>query len=93
MTNYFRITAYNPNEDIGMIVDSNGKFEKLWQFSAFLVSKDFQILAVGNESKFSEGNIPKAEKNDKLILRACMKGKPIQEENTITINGKYYSVI
>lgn len=33
MANYFRITAYNPNEDVGMIVDSNGKFEKLWQFS------------------------------------------------------------
>ena len=29
MANYFRITAYNPNEDVGMIVDSNGRHEKL----------------------------------------------------------------
>ena len=64
MTNYFRITtAYNPNKDILMIVDSNEKFEKIWQISVFLVPKDFQILAVGNESKFSEGNIPKTAKN------------------------------
>ena len=34
MANYFRITAYSPAEDVGMIVDSNGRHEKLWQFSA-----------------------------------------------------------
>lgn len=34
MANYFRITAYSPAENIGMIVDSNGKFEKVWQFSS-----------------------------------------------------------
>lgn len=93
MANYFRITAYNPNEDVGMIADSNGKFEKLWQFSAFLVSKGFKILAVGNETKFSEGNIPKTEESDKLLLRACMKGQPVQNGTTIEVNGKSYEVI
>ena len=61
MANYFRITAYNPAEDVGMIVDSNGRHEKLWQFSAELVAKGFKIFAVGNETKFTEGNIPKTE--------------------------------
>ena len=94
MSNYFRITAYNPNEDVAMIVDSNEKFDKLWQFSAFLVSKGFQIIAVGNDSKFTDGNIPKIkERSDKLLLRACMKGKPRQSNSSIEINGKSYEVI
>lgn len=93
MANYFRITAYNPNEDVGMIADSNGKFEKLWQFSAFLVSKGFKILAVGNETKFSYGNIPKTGESDKLLLRACMKGKPLQNGSHIEVNGKSYEVV
>ena len=93
MANYFRITAYNPNEDVGMIVDSNGKFEKLWQFSAFLVSKGFKILAVGNDSKFTEGNIPKTEESDTLFLRACMQGKPELNGSVIEVNGKSYEVI
>ena len=92
MANYFRITAYHPTEDVGMIVDSNGKFEKLWQFSAFLVSKGFKILAVGNETKFSEGNIPKAEESDKLFLRACMKGNPEQNGSVIEVNDKSYEM-
>lgn len=29
MNNYFRITAYHPAEDLSVIADSNGKFEKL----------------------------------------------------------------
>ena len=92
MANYFRITAYHPTDDVGIIVDSNGKFEKLWQFSAFLVSKGFKILAVGNETKFSEGNIPKAEESDKLFLRACMKGNPEQNGSVIEVNGKSYEM-
>lgn len=93
MANYFRITAYNPNKDVGMIVDSNGKFEKLWQFSALLVSKGFKILAVGNDSKFTEGNIPKTEESDKLLIRACMKGLPVQNGTMLEVNGKSYEVI
>lgn len=93
MANYFRITAYNPNEDVAMIVDSNGRFEKLWQFSAFLVSKGFQILAVGNDTRFTDGNIPKTEESDKLLLRACMKGKPQQNGSLIEVNGKSYEVV
>ena len=36
MNNYFRITAYHPKKNICAVFDSNGKFEKLWQFSSFL---------------------------------------------------------
>lgn len=93
MVNYFRITAYNPNEDVGMIVDSNGRHEKLWQFSAELVAKGFKIFAVGNETKFTEGNIPKTEESDKLLLRACMKGTPLQNGSLIEVCGKSYEVL
>lgn len=49
MNNYFRITAYHPAEDLSVIADSNGKFEKLWQFSAYIVSKGFKVIAVNKE--------------------------------------------
>lgn len=92
MSNYFRITAYHPAKNICAIFDSNGRFEKLWQFSAELVAKGFKILAVGNETKFTEGNIPKTGESDKLLLRACMKGMPVQNGSLIEVNGKSYEV-
>ena len=72
MSNYFRITAYHPEQDLSAIFDSNGYFEKLWQFSAYLIQKgfkiievgneEFKIIEVGNEEKFDEGDMPKAER-------------------------------
>ena len=56
MANYYRITAYHPAEDLSVIADSNGKFEKLWQFSAYMVAKGFKIIAVGGENKFNYNN-------------------------------------
>ena len=93
MANYFRITAYSPAEDVGMIVDSNGRHEKLWQFSAELVAKGFKIFAVGNDMKFTDGNIPKTGEGDKLFLRACIKGKPVQNGSLIKVGGKSYEVL
>ena len=61
MANYFRITAYHPIENFSVIMDSNGMFEKLWQFSSFMVSKGFKIIEVGGEDKFNEGDMPKVE--------------------------------
>ena len=46
MNNYFRITGYWPKENLTFIVDSNGRFTKLWQFSAYLVSKGIEIKQV-----------------------------------------------
>ena len=93
MANYFRITAYHPAENLSAIFDSNGRFEKLWQFSAFLVSKGFKIVEVGSDDKFHEGNIPKVQEDTSLILRACAKGKPKKDGTIIEIHGKHYEVI
>ena len=78
MSQYFRITAYHPQEDISVIMDSNGMFEKLWQFSSMLIQKGFKILEVGSDEKFGDGNIVKAEyDSEHIILRASGQGKPI----------------
>ena len=91
MNNYYRITAYHPEEDISAIFDSYGMFEKKWQFSAFLVAKGFKVLEVGSADDFDDGNIDKAEPApDKIILRACGTGKPVYNGNTVEVNGKYY---
>lgn len=94
MANYFRITAYHPTENLSVIMDSNGLFEKLWQFSSFMVSKGFKIIEVGGEDKFNEGDMPKAEyDNVHVILRACKSGEPEITGNRITVEGKSYTTI
>lgn len=83
MTNYFRITAYYPQEDITAILDTNGKYPMLWQFSAFLVSKGFKIIEVASSDKIVEGTFPLLEKqSEKILLRGIVKGKPEIQEMT-----------
>ena len=53
--NYYRITAYHPEKDISIIMDSFGLFEKKWQFSADLIKKGFKILEVSDGSQFKIG--------------------------------------
>lgn len=92
MQNYFRITAYHPTENISVIMDSYGKFEKLWQFSSYIVSKGFKVLEVDTEETFLDGNLPKVEsKQDKIMLRASKEGKPTI--STYTDNGKNHNKI
>ncbi len=92
MSNYFRITAYHPEQDISIIMDSNGLFEKLWQFSADLVQKGFKIVEVGNADKFLEGQIPLCEPiPDKYVLRTNAKGTP--QYTTLSIDGITYKAI
>ncbi len=75
--NHFRVTAYHPTEDITVLIDSYGKFEKLWQLSSMLVIKGFKILEASDSTKFIDVTVPSIEPNkDKLYLRACMVGKP-----------------
>ena len=94
MSNYFRITAYHPEQDLSAIFDSNGCFEKLWQFSAYLIQKGFKIIEVGNEEKFDEGDMPKTERDAvHIILRACKSGQPDIQDNRITVEGKSYTTI
>lgn len=94
MAHYFRITAYHPTENFSVVMDSNGMFEKLWQFSSFMVSKGFKIIEVGGEDKFIEGDMPKAQQDTvHVILRACKSGKPEITGNRITVEGKSYTTI
>lgn len=97
MNNYYRITAYNPKADYSLIIDSYGKFDKLWQFSSFLVQKGLKVLEVTKEENLIDGNIPKASlAYNKLILCACAKGKPDYiteaETKTIQVANRYYSI-
>ena len=94
MNNYFRITAYHPAEDLSVIADSNGKFEKLWEFSAYMVSKGFKVIAVNKEDGFEKGNMPKAERDIlRVILRACKSGKPKVTGNRIMVGGASYTTL
>ena len=77
VNNHFRVAAYHPAEDITVLIDSYGVYDKLWQLSSTLVMKGFKIIEASDSSKFVEVNIPSIEPNDKqLYLRACMVGKP-----------------
>ena len=89
MSNYYRITAYHPDEDFSAIFDSHGRFEEIWQFSSFLVYKNFRILEVS--VNFREGDLPRVpEEPDKIILRACAKGRPVIRDNMVEVSGKRY---
>ena len=81
---FYRITAYYSQDDFSFIVDSNGKFEKLWQFSSYLVNKGIQIVEVSKEEQIIDKNIEKPEiDNENLILRATADGKPEYAEQNI----------
>ena len=91
--NYFRITAYNKEQDYSIIIDSYGAFNELWHFSSLLVDKGFSIIAVGNENFFNDGNIPKVtEQTNKMILRAESQGRPIKDGKQITVGDKTYTI-
>ena len=96
MKNYFRITAYHKKLNISMIMDSYGKFNELWEFSAYFVAKDFNILEVHKADKSTDGNFQKAEQDtDHVILRADQYGMPDIQNNgdkTVTIANRYYSI-
>ena len=77
MNNYFRITGYSQENDFCFIIDSNGKFEKLWQFSAYLVSKGLKVLEVNKLENIIDINIEKVEEdNEHIFLRAITESKP-----------------
>ena len=92
MDNYFRITGYSPKENICFILDCNGKFQALWEFSSYLVSKGVVILAGRRDERMSYGNLPRAEYDtEHLFLRACAQGKPEITGKIITVHGKCYT--
>ncbi len=92
MTNYFRITAYYEKEGLSMIIDSNGMFEKLWQFSSYIVQKGLKVLEVSNADNFIDVNTQLVEKdNQHVLLRAVHKDKP--EYISQMIDRKVYRAV
>lgn len=98
-TKYFRITGYHPQEDFCFIIDSNGMFDMLWQFSSYLVKKGLKILEVSTDEQFRDINITRAEEDkEHMILRANAHGQPQYSEKIIngipqkvvTVGGKSY---
>jgi hypothetical protein len=78
MTQYFRVTVYEPRDNLSAVMDSNGRYEKLWQFSSYLLGRGFKILEASGREKFLDGNIGKAEPDPAhILLRAYCKGKPV----------------
>lgn len=77
MKTYYRITAYNRKHDFTAILDCCDMFEQMWEFSALLVEKGFDIIEVGKPEKFGEGNTPITDKYpNKIVVRATQDGKP-----------------
>ena len=92
MTNYFRITGYYPEHDFCFIIDSNGMFEKLWQFSSYLIQKGLKVLEVNKLENIIDINIePAEEDNNHIFLRATADGKP--EYIDQIINGNTHKAI
>ena len=92
MNTYFRITAYDRENDISFIIDSVNQYSAIWEFSADLVSKKCEILYVSKAQQFDSGNIALVNKtNDCYILRACMYGKVEAENGVVNIRGRYYT--
>ena len=90
--NYFRITAYNKEEDFSCILDSNGMFEKLWQFSSYLVNKGFNIIDASKLENIIDTNIkPANEDTEHIILRATQDGKVGQQNNSIQLANMFYT--
>lgn len=95
MSKYFRATGYYPKEDIGFIIDSNGKFTERWQLGSMLACANCEVIAISDYDKVQEINITKASTNtDCCIIRAVAKGKPSKTQNgasrTLTVGNKTY---
>ena len=92
MNKYYRITGYCPENDFSFILDSNGMFEKLWEFSAYLIAKGLDVIEVTRLENIIDININQVEEDKQhMILRANADGKP--EYVNHTINGITYKAI
>ena len=89
---FYRITAYYPQDDFSFIIDSNGMFEKLWQFSSYLIQKWLKVLEVNKLENIIDVNILQAEEDrEHIILRATADGKPEYIEQIV--NGITYKAV
>jgi hypothetical protein len=99
MNTYYRITAYHKEKDFSVILDTYQMFQQLWEFSALLIEKGFEILEVGKTTKFGEGNTPITDKYPKkIVIRATQDGRPDYKyvndngvsKQAVCVNFKYY---
>ncbi len=89
---YFRITAYNTQNNYCFIIDCNGACQEIWEFSSYLIQNGFKVLEVGDDRKFADGNFERIEFNpNKFIIRATAKGKPVYENGKINVHGRFYT--
>ena len=89
---YYRITGYYPQDNFSFIIDSNGMFEKLWQFSSYLIQKGIKVIEVSKLEDIIDINIePVEEDKEHIFLRATADGKPEYVEQTI--NGITHKAI
>ena len=74
---YYRVAGYLNDKNISFIADSNGKFEKLWQLSAYLKSKGCEIVAVSKlENMIDEKTQPILPNVRHFFIRTCAMGTP-----------------
>ena len=74
MAKYFRVKAHYPKENMTIVVDSYGRYDEIWQLSAFLIKKGFKILEVWDDGKVSNTYISKVNivDNNHIIVRSCI---------------------
>ena len=95
---YYRITAYHSEHDISVILDSNGRFETLWEFSSFLADHGFRIVFITKSDAIADAGCPDIEPSKKLAVRAIAKGFPESDDfiyqdrkcKAITVGSKVY---
>ena len=59
-------------------------FEKMWQFSSFLVKKGLKVVEVSNDEQFIDIDLKKVDYNSsELMLRATGNGHPDFSEKII----------
>lgn len=93
MNKYFRATGYYPQDDIGFIVDSNGKFSAKWELGSMLAKKNCEVIAISDYNGVQEINLTKASVDTThVIIRAVAKGKPTKDANKITVGDKSYTI-
>ena len=69
MNNYYRVKAHFEKEKITAVFDSNGCFEKLWQFSAFIIAHGGTILDVQKDEQMTDTYTRMEENAKKIFLR------------------------
>ena len=93
MQNYYRITAYHKEMDYSIIMDSYGRYNALWEFSADLIRLGYSIMEASKLENIQEINMAPCLDEDSTLpyLRSWGKGKPVYFEHEA--NGKTYSAI